>query len=259
MRKPKLGARKTPRQSRSRDTVEAILTATADILARRGYAALTTNRIAERAGVNIASLYQYFPGKEAIVAELRRRHGAAARTTVRRILTEDGKSDLASTLRRLVTAGLAVHAAEPALHRAFTEALPALHTADVAAEDEPVFAAFRRLLERSAVGVPDSDLALWIVATASGALIHRAAIERPQDLSSGAFAEELVTLLERYLRRPPPRKRPGARSPEGSRDNFARLKPRATDGTCTGTSATRDRTPAATPGRTSGTSRGSPR
>jgi len=202
MRKTKLSARKTPRQSRSRDTVEAILTATTDILARKGYAALTTNRIAERAGVNIASLYQYFPGKEAIVAELRRRHGATARTAVRRILAEDAGSDLTSTLRRLVAAGLAEHAATPALHRAFTEALPALRTSEIAAEDAPVFAAFRQLLERTAVGVQDLDLALWVVATVSGALIHRATVERPEALSSGAFADELVTLLERYLRRP---------------------------------------------------------
>jgi AcrR family transcriptional regulator len=46
-----MAARKTPRQSRSRETVEAILTATADILARKGYAALTTNHIAERASL----------------------------------------------------------------------------------------------------------------------------------------------------------------------------------------------------------------
>jgi AcrR family transcriptional regulator len=201
MRKPTLSARKTPRQSRSRETVEAILTATADILARKGYAALTTNHIAERAGVNIASLYQYFPGKEAIVAELRRRHGKVARTAVKRILAEDADSDLESTLRRLVAAGVAEHSGEPALHRAFTEALPALRTSDIAADDAPAFVAFRQLLERTAVGVPDLDLALWVVATASGALIHRAAVERPGDLSSGAFADELVTLLERYLRR----------------------------------------------------------
>ncbi len=213
MRKAKLSARKRPRQSRSRETVEAILTATADILARKGYAALTTNRIAERAGVNIASLYQYFPGKEAIVAELRRRHGAAARTAVRRILAEDAESDLESTLRRLVAAGVAEHAATArALHRAFTrKRCPALRTSDVAAEDAPAFAAFRQLLERTAVGVPDLDLALWVVATASGALIHRAAVERPEALSNGALAHELVTLLERYLRRPPSGQDPGNR------------------------------------------------
>ena len=65
--------RKVPSQERSRFTVDAILEAAAYILVRDGYARLTTNRIADRAGVNVASIYQYFPGKDAIVAELRRR------------------------------------------------------------------------------------------------------------------------------------------------------------------------------------------
>src|SRR5205085_569397 len=86
MSKRKLSPRKTPRQERSRATVEALLEATTDILRREGYAKLTTNRIADRAGVNIASLYQYFPGKEAIIAELRRRHGADQRAALRQVL-----------------------------------------------------------------------------------------------------------------------------------------------------------------------------
>ena len=81
-RRSKLSPTKLPRQARSRATVEAILKATADILAKHGYARLTTNGIAERAGVNIASLYQYFPSKQAIVAELRRRHGIEQRAAV---------------------------------------------------------------------------------------------------------------------------------------------------------------------------------
>src|SRR5215475_14023896 len=117
MRKRRLSPRKTPRQDRSRATVEALLDATADILTRQGYAKLTTNRIAERAGVNIASLYQYFPGKEAIVAELRRRHGAEQRAAVRSVLSERRGRGFEATLRALVSTGIAAHAVSPALHR----------------------------------------------------------------------------------------------------------------------------------------------
>ena len=53
--------RKSPAQSRSRATVEAILDAAAHILVTQGFAAASTNRIAEKAGVSIGSLYQYFP------------------------------------------------------------------------------------------------------------------------------------------------------------------------------------------------------
>ncbi len=62
--------RKKPQQRRAQNTVERLLAATADMIEEHGLEALTTNHIAERAGVNIASLYQYFPNKEAIIAAL---------------------------------------------------------------------------------------------------------------------------------------------------------------------------------------------
>jgi len=65
-----LAAKKRPSQQRSRRTFEAIVEAGTGLLMDRGYAATTTNHIAERAGVNIASLYEYFPGKDAIVAQV---------------------------------------------------------------------------------------------------------------------------------------------------------------------------------------------
>ena len=209
MRKRKLSPRKSPRQERSRATVEALLEATTDILNREGYAKLTTNRIADRAGVNIASLYQYFPGKEAIVAELRRRHGALQRAALREVLGEPARGALEPTIRRLVSIGVAGHAHEPQLHRVFTEEMPALGYRDVAAIDAPIFDAMRRFLQGANVDARDLDLTLWMIATASGAVLHRAAIERPDDLSNGVIADELVTLLCRYLRKPTAGSPPG--------------------------------------------------
>lgn len=62
--------RKTARQARARDTVLGILQASAEIVVRHGFERFTTNRIAERAGVSVGSLYQYFPSKEAIFQSL---------------------------------------------------------------------------------------------------------------------------------------------------------------------------------------------
>ena len=216
MRKRRLSLRKTPRQERSRATVEALLEATADILIREGYAKLTTNRIAERAGVNIASLYQYFPGKEAIVAELRQRHGADQRAAVRQALAERPSGDVEATIRSLVSIGVAGHAQAPRLHRVFTEEMPALGYRDVAAADAPIFDAMRRFLQESNADVRDLDLALWMIATASGAVLHRAVVDRPEDLASGVIADELVTLLCRYLRKPTADSPPGP-APEAGR------------------------------------------
>jgi AcrR family transcriptional regulator len=65
-----LQPKKWPAQERSRITFDAIVEACTWLLPERGYAGTTTNHIAERAGVNIASLYEYFPGKDAIVAQV---------------------------------------------------------------------------------------------------------------------------------------------------------------------------------------------
>jgi AcrR family transcriptional regulator len=200
MKKRRLSPKKTPRQDRSRATVDALLEATADILVRDGYANLTTNRIADRAGVNIASLYQYFPGKEAIVAELRRRHGSEQRDAVRQVLAEGSAGSLESTLQSLVSIGVAGHATSHRLHRVFTEELPALGYRDVEAIDAPLFGAMRRFLRSAAPAVKDIDFALWMISTVSGAVLHRAAVERPEDLSSGRITDELVALLTQYLR-----------------------------------------------------------
>src|SRR5262245_22254126 len=201
MRRRTLSPRKTARQERSRATVEALLEATADILIRHGYAKLTTNRIADRAGVNIASLYQYFPGKDAIVAELRQRHGDEQRGALRKVLVERRGHGLESTIRALVSTGMAAHATAPELHRVFAEEMPPIDYGDVSARDAPLFDEMRRFLAMAGVAEADMDVTLWMISTASGAVVHRAAIERPTDLASGRITRELVTPLVRYLRR----------------------------------------------------------
>jgi AcrR family transcriptional regulator len=71
--KPRFQPKKRPVQERSRATYESMLDAAARLLERHGYAALTTNHVAEAAGVAIGSLYEYFPTKDVIVAEVVRR------------------------------------------------------------------------------------------------------------------------------------------------------------------------------------------
>src|SRR6476620_4221327 len=82
---------KVPRQRRAWVTYNAMLDATARLLEGRGFAELTTNHVADLAGVSIGSLYEYFPDKETLVAEL-------ARRTIREILIEvgDGLKDAVS-------------------------------------------------------------------------------------------------------------------------------------------------------------------
>jgi AcrR family transcriptional regulator len=71
---PSVSPRKSPRQERSRRTVERILDAAARIFHEQGYVGATTNDIADEAEVSVGSLYQYFPNKDALLVALTRRH-----------------------------------------------------------------------------------------------------------------------------------------------------------------------------------------
>lgn len=73
MASDRFSARKRGTQSRARDTVDAILEASRRIVYRDGVGGLTTNRVAELAGVSIGSLYQYFPGRDAVLHALLQR------------------------------------------------------------------------------------------------------------------------------------------------------------------------------------------
>ena len=168
-------------------------------MVRDGYAKLTTNRIAERAGVNIASLYQYFPSKEAIVTELRRRHVAETRAAAEQVMHEHKGKSLEAMTRALVSVGIAAHSVAPKLHHALTEELPARRSRSVSEPETPFSLEAKRLL--TSAGVPDPALAFWIIDVVAHAVIHRAVVERPEELSRAPLVDELTTLLVRYIDR----------------------------------------------------------
>ncbi len=70
MKRKREKPRKTPIQARAKVTWNAILDAAAQVLITRGYQKATTDRIAQRAGVSIGSVYEYFPNKESVFAAL---------------------------------------------------------------------------------------------------------------------------------------------------------------------------------------------
>ena len=69
-RSPSVSSRKRPQQARSTELVVAILDAAVQVLAKEGAQRFTTARVAEKAGVSVGSLYQYFPNKAAILFRL---------------------------------------------------------------------------------------------------------------------------------------------------------------------------------------------
>ncbi len=206
-RRNKVLPRKHPKQERAAATVDAILQSTAYILIRDGWEGLNTNKIAKRAGVNIASLYQYFPNKQAIVVELQRRHIARARQTQpHQLQCLRNQPDLRSVLRLVIQHVIAEHSEQPALHRVFSEELPRSTRRKIQmtkdGSEQNVQSMWRACIEPFAKNVPDLEISTFVLKSAVHAVIHDAATERPELLQSVTLSDELVALIERYLVRP---------------------------------------------------------
>lgn len=185
--------RKEPQQERSKATRGVLLQAAAYILEREGWESFTTNRVAERAGVNIASLYQYFPNKQAILAALRHAHVEESRQAVLA-----ASAEIADPLAAMVRAVVAAHQVAPKLHRALTEELPrrVLPEDGECMNDLELLNVVAPFLQNAA----DPALTLFITRSAIHAVIHQAACHRPEMLRHPLFESELLRLLRAYLK-----------------------------------------------------------
>ncbi|SDF62812.1 TetR/AcrR family transcriptional regulator [Terriglobus roseus] len=112
-RKAAANPRKQPSQERSRETVAVILEAAARILESRGLEGYNTNAVAEKAGVSIGSLYQYFPGKDALTIALIRSFEDELLQSVKAAIAASQHDRLTQALQRIVRALYATH-----IHRA---------------------------------------------------------------------------------------------------------------------------------------------
>lgn len=95
--------RRIPRQQRAQESCEAILSAATLILQQEGMAALSTNRISQRAGISVGTLYQYFPNKHAVLLMLGRREVERTRAMLAGMRAKgDGEATGAAALSHLL-------------------------------------------------------------------------------------------------------------------------------------------------------------
>lgn len=196
-------ARRRPRQERARFTVAAILQAAASVIDDVGWARASTNRIAEKAGVSIGSLYQYFPNKEAILESLLDEHQRVVHEVVARAMTrlEDPEISLETALTQLFRELLEVHREDPVVARVLsTEVPPHPSGKDHEAESDHFVGWLRAILERRRdIGVADPAVAAHVVATTTEALTRWIAHESPKSVDADVFVEEAVRMLAGYL------------------------------------------------------------
>lgn len=155
-----LSPRKRPRQKRSAATVEVILDGAARILEREGLERFNTNAVAAVAGVSVGSLYQYFPGKDALMAALVRRDAARFAAEVSEAVAERPGEDWRAAVHRLIAVAVGHQLDLPNLARIldFEEARLPLD-AETAAAEQAMLDAIVGVLRRGEGVLQGLDLA----------------------------------------------------------------------------------------------------
>ncbi len=192
MAKTSKSARRQPKQARALVTRDAILEAATQILERHGEAAFTTNRVAERAGVSIGTLYQYFADKQAILAALARREAAMLRDRTRASKARQPRDATRAAIHDLIWA----FEGKPAVRRAAVIAhLTADPPNEIAAQLDGTAALFAA---KDRLGF--SRLDAFVVTRAVMGVVRAAVLEDLGLLYKPAFEDALVRLVEGYRR-----------------------------------------------------------
>jgi AcrR family transcriptional regulator len=183
--------------------VQAILEAAAQVFQRHGYAAGTTNRIAERAGVSIGTLYQYFPNKDAILVALVHRHIAESTAALQPHLQRlSSGAHFDDVLPDIVNSMVAMHAVAPGLHRVLfeeTQLPPTLRTELEELEDRLAELVAQALATDPSTAPNDPHLTARIVISAIEGLTHRLVLRPPPGATPGAIVHEITELVRAYI------------------------------------------------------------
>jgi AcrR family transcriptional regulator len=196
--KPRTG-RRLPQQRRSRATVDAILDAVVRVIRRSGVGAVTTNGIAEAAGVSIGSLYQYFPDKQAIFTALHDRHVEAMGRLIERALVESANASLEGLVRALLERLIDAHAEDPELHELLLRELP--HRAGGSRGMEARLQGVLRVALAAHVRKSPRELEsmAFIAAHMMEGLAHGAVLDRPKGMTVEEAKGEAVRAVVGYL------------------------------------------------------------
>jgi AcrR family transcriptional regulator len=182
--------------------VAALLDATVRVLLHDGYEGLSTNRVAEMAGVSVGSLYQYFPNKVALVHGVMERWAELAMARVLALRDTMATADLRLGVQAVVRELIALNRENPKLHKVLLEQVPRVGAYDAHEQlnrrFEELLAAWLEL-HADALEVEDPTLAAHFVLRSMVALVDHALMHRPEFLDSARFARHLERLVLGYL------------------------------------------------------------
>ncbi|CAN7724241.1 TetR family transcriptional regulator [Rhizobium sp. LjRoot258] len=198
----RISSRKQPRQARSNELVQAILQAAVQVLAEEGAQRFTTARVAEKAGVSIGSLYQYFPNKAAILFRLQSDEWQQTTDLLRRILDDRTRSPF-QRLRTLVHAFIRSECEEATVRVALDDAAPLYRDAPEAREakeaGDPIFGNFMLEVLPHSTGTARKLAADLIITTMSA--VGKEFSETPRRPAEiEAYADAMADMFCAYIR-----------------------------------------------------------
>lgn len=193
--------RRIPRQARAAETVTTLLEAAAQILEAGGLAAFTTNAVAERAGVSIGTLYQYFVDKNALLLALARQEMTAALVEVGRALSGADDPTPASRVRAMVRAMVHAFRGRSRARKAVVQAILAQGLGnEMVAPINSFIANIGTVIGQDAVRLPPLEREqVFVLSRALLGAIRAAVMEEQPFLRSRAFEDELVRLVMSYI------------------------------------------------------------
>jgi AcrR family transcriptional regulator len=197
-------ARRRPRQERSEEIVEAIVTAATELFTKHGYGGTTTNHIAAAAGVSVGSLYRYFASKDAIAAEILRRYRETRLRLAREGLARVADAPLEEVVRALMTALLRAERLEPSLYRMLIEQVArGSGRREVAGYEKRLEAIVADALRAGTPPghLPRVELAAFVIVRSVLAVVLAAIADEPAH-DSPVLPEELTRLVLGYIGSP---------------------------------------------------------
>jgi len=201
-RSPSISSRKQPRQTRSTELVAAILDAAGQVLAKEGAQRFTTARVAEKAGVSVGSLYQYFPNKAAILFRLQSDEWRQTNDLLRGILEDASRSPL-ERLRTLVHAFIRSECDEAAVRVALDDAAPLYRDAPEAHEARASGArTVERFMQEALPDAPEATRALaGDLITTTLSAVGKQFSESPRTPAEiETYADAMADMLCAYLK-----------------------------------------------------------
>lgn len=190
-----------PRSALGTATVDAILVAVEQILEHHGIERLTTNHVAELAGVSIGSLYQYFPNKQSLLGAIQDRYAEDSFARVRAALEEAAAEPIRGVIVRVGAALLAARQNQRPIHRWLIDSRTAAGVWERYRRslDQHVELIAEFLDSRADVEVADPRLAAFVVVHATEGLIE-AVSERP-DADAAGIVLHAIELVARFVER----------------------------------------------------------